>query len=620
MSARTYNGYVNNEIKKHTGLLFGPQSDLQDETSDAEDNPRNVRQRRAEGEVPVPPSFDGESDEGGEADVSVNPWYPAEDLSYFKKGIDPEFFEWVNPDEIQPGGVTCGFLKPYLGTTPGLTFPKVEVYVCMHFATEQPAKKGTVFVHCGGPSSLSDCSMITFLGEGSQDDYNFLTIDQRGLGRSYPSFAHEACNIYKSSERSEDGTIDEDSFHIDPFSENGTDYYDEDSVKLRLEPYKERVLSCWQCEDCGFFFNTTQEDGSTKPFHFLEYSGTRQLAEDIERIRILLNAPVMNVYGISYGTSVFGTYATLFPSKVGLMVLDGNVNPLPDLEYIAWTLGRGQDTRINYALFSCSADVIFGGTCVVPDLAKCVSDINGLLNDSGIGAGSAAKNSIAEIITAMITDSDRAQEICDLAEASDVAGLVAVLDEILSEGPTVETRQAGSPSQPTSEQNVYGNPDYEFMMFGGVEAQMVEAQDGFSALYNADYFAKKVVEFADLFVGAGTGLPVARFFEEWVKGFYWPKGVPLAPIGNPYLTGIIAGQLYDPNTPYVWTQNMRNSFKSTSLLTSQATEHGLIAIDDGCLRHIQDYFRNGYVDIVDGTVCGSDFASSSIIFEAFGLT
>jgi hypothetical protein len=29
---------------------------------------------------------------------------------------------------------------------------------------------------------------------------------------------------------------------------------------------------------------------------------------------------------------------------------------------------------------------------------------------------------------------------------------------------------------------------------------------------------------------------------------------PLPPIGNPNLKGIVAGQQYDPATPYIWTQ------------------------------------------------------------------
>ena len=42
---------------------------------------------------------------------------------------------------------------------------------------------------------------------------------------------------------------------------------------------------------------------------------------------------------------------------------------------------------------------------------------------------------------------------------------------------------------------------------------------------------KEIVEFAKLHTGAGTGTPVEFFFYVWAMGFYWPKGVPIAPIG-----------------------------------------------------------------------------------------
>jgi len=120
---------------------------------------------------------DGTDDGIDEDDLQ---FYQAESLDFFKNGIDPEFFEWVNPDEIAPNATTCGFLKPDLGSLDDVIFPVIEVYVCARFATTQPAAKGNVFVHCGGPSSLSDClDLIPIsIGEQNLNDYNFLSIDQ----------------------------------------------------------------------------------------------------------------------------------------------------------------------------------------------------------------------------------------------------------------------------------------------------------------------------------------------------------------------------------------------------------------------------------------------------------
>ena len=43
---------------------------------------------------------------------------PAADLDTFRH-VDPSKFEWVNPDEIEAGGTTCGFLKAPFGWPAG---------------------------------------------------------------------------------------------------------------------------------------------------------------------------------------------------------------------------------------------------------------------------------------------------------------------------------------------------------------------------------------------------------------------------------------------------------------------------------------------------------------------
>lgn len=50
----------------------------------------------------------------------------------------------------------------------------------MRFADEQPASKGNLAVHCGGPGTLSNCLMASdwVLGEDNLKNYNVITIDQ----------------------------------------------------------------------------------------------------------------------------------------------------------------------------------------------------------------------------------------------------------------------------------------------------------------------------------------------------------------------------------------------------------------------------------------------------------
>lgn len=193
VDAYNYNGYYNRELSKDKANLFGRRLDKYKHKQEAAGAPAdgNLRQRRMEGEVPVPPNmtFDDEyafppdmatedDDFGASEREEQQAFFQAEGLDYLKNGIDPDLFEWVDPSKLVPSAWTCGFLKPELGTTPGKVFPVIQVYVCMRLADEQPAKKGNIFTHCGGPSSLSDCGMWSFLGEEALRDYNVLTIDQ----------------------------------------------------------------------------------------------------------------------------------------------------------------------------------------------------------------------------------------------------------------------------------------------------------------------------------------------------------------------------------------------------------------------------------------------------------
>lgn len=59
----------------------------------------------------------------------------------------------------------------------------------------------------------------------------------------------------------------------------------------------------------------------------LNHMRTTDVAADMDRIRAALGADRLNFLGFSYGTYLGQVYATLFPGRVGRMVLDSNVDP-----------------------------------------------------------------------------------------------------------------------------------------------------------------------------------------------------------------------------------------------------------------------------------------------------
>lgn len=74
-------------------------------------------------------------------------------------------------------------------------------------------------------------------------------------------------------------------------------------------------------EDFGAFLKTCAEQNPVAA-----HMGTSSVARDMDLIRHLLGQNKLNYLGYSYGTILGATYATLFPERVGRMVLDSAEN------------------------------------------------------------------------------------------------------------------------------------------------------------------------------------------------------------------------------------------------------------------------------------------------------
>ncbi|MFB8108326.1 alpha/beta hydrolase [[Kitasatospora] papulosa] len=73
----------------------------------------------------------------------------------------------------------------------------------------------------------------------------------------------------------------------------------------------------------------------------LPHVGTSNAARDMDAIRRALGDDTLAYFGISYGTELGGTYAHLFPEKVGRIVLDAVVDPTADSVGHARNQARG---------------------------------------------------------------------------------------------------------------------------------------------------------------------------------------------------------------------------------------------------------------------------------------
>ncbi|MEO3783009.1 alpha/beta hydrolase [Actinocorallia sp. B10E7] len=154
------------------------------------------------------------------------------------------------------------------------------------------AKKGTLVVNPGGPGGTGTDFAVPVAGRASaklRAAYDIVGFDPRGTGGS--------------------GAMSCDADHFDP-------------VRPDYNPKNKGDIAYWLKEAKDYAKACGKKYG-----RLLKHMKTTDSARDMELIRQRLNDRKLNFYGASYGTYLGGVYATLFPRKVGRMVLDSNVAP-----------------------------------------------------------------------------------------------------------------------------------------------------------------------------------------------------------------------------------------------------------------------------------------------------
>ncbi|HCA87139.1 MAG TPA: peptidase [Streptomyces sp.] len=101
------------------------------------------------------------------------------------------------------------------------------------------------------------------------------------------------------------------------------------------------------------------EDGSGD---VLPHIGTESAARDLDLVREVLGDEKLNYFGFSYGTTLGGTYAHLFPENVGRTVLDAVVDPSADDLQHALNQATGFQRALENYLADCAKK---GAACPV---------------------------------------------------------------------------------------------------------------------------------------------------------------------------------------------------------------------------------------------------------------
>ena len=271
------------------------------------------------------------------------------------------------------------------------------------------------------------------------------------------------------------------------------------------------------------------------------------------------------------------------------MVLDGSVDPASDIVSRTRDDARSKQQRLDYFIASCE----FGNVqCPVSNIRTCINDVKdmvdyigdefdawlapvqGLLEMLGINANSGVVMLI--IVQVLFSAYDEMSVLCDVSNRRDTDSFKDwIIKNLIGNNPeelmttafpiinatdannVIHSFEYNTASKPTSGQSP--DADWPFKGYGlftltSVAQDMITAQDMAFGSYDEDGYVNFFQGINADYSGAGTQLP-ARSVQQWYSStYYWPNSTPLPPIGNPNLKGIVAGQLFDPATPYIWTQ------------------------------------------------------------------
>ena len=182
---------------------------------------------------------------------------------------------------------------------------KIGIAVIRHLATGPGRRVGSLFVNGGGPGAQVSgfASAYSAIPAALRARFDIIDFDPRGFGgsaplRCFPDLAAENKILAP--------------------------------LGGMLYPATARQIAVWDRTWAAFGAQCARHGGPV-----LYHDSTADVARDMDLLRQAVRAPVLNFVGLSYGTGLGATYASLFPEHVGHMVLDGNLDP------VAWTWPAG---------------------------------------------------------------------------------------------------------------------------------------------------------------------------------------------------------------------------------------------------------------------------------------
>ncbi|MDX3352423.1 alpha/beta hydrolase [Streptomyces sp. ME01-24h] len=310
----------------------------------------------------------------------------------------------------------------------------------------------------------------------------------------------------------------------------------------------------------------------------LPHVGTPDAARDMDVVRAVLGDDRLRFLGYSYGSYLGATYAELFPSRVGRMVLDGAIDP--GMDAFRATLGMARGYQAAWDAFA--ADCVARPGCPVGHSVR----------DAG------------RILDGLVAELDEA------SKAGGDLGLPATGDDLLTAVTSALAAPAWGELRNLLRQVAAGDAATRRLLLGTADS----ALPGEQSLVAVNCLSSAL---GPRSTAAQTRAAMAEFhraapqFGAYYAGFlpmcaHWPARPTQVPHritarGAPPI--LVIGTTRDPATPYEQARSLASQLDSGRLLTWDGVGHTAYRQGSACVdTAVDDYFLHGRLP-ADGTVC-----------------
>ena len=415
---------------------------------------------------------------------------------------------------------------------------------------------GSLFVNPGGPGE-SGIDLVSradkSFSKDVMDKYDIIGFDPRGVGSSTPVDCIDNRELGK--------ILDSD---IDTSTEAGR--------KARKAEARQIAKGC-----------------KDKSGELLAYVGTEPAARDMDVMRGLVGDKKLNYLGFSYGTSLGGMYADIFPKKVGRMVLDGAANPQQSFLPSTYTQMLSFEKSFERYAERC----VKAGNCSLgPSVDAAKKKMRALLDQ-------------ARVKPFKTSDPNR-----PLNQAMLHSAVISLLYE----------DRTWSVFNQAFDQLIKQNDGSLFLkVFDATSSREGDGNKGnraeaYWAINCADYAQESEADYLKYANKLKREAPaIGAFSTQDTIAFYMCAELPHHPKSNPgpYRAKgsapiVVIGTKHDPATPHHWAQALHKSLSNSVLLTREGDGHTAYGRGSSCIDSAVDkYLLTGEVP-KDGLDCPTE--------------